>query len=403
MAVEELQGLSRIQQELTRKQDGFNDLEDQADAIRQERELAAAIELRRQALLAAASAAQAASVTELKSARQLVGKYGSEREILSTQLEIKSAIDAAYQAQLQLNKARRDGADPSEIEAAEKIVNTLINKRIQTELEGQDKIRKIRSDAAAQTQLEATQSNLALQDIGERIAATQALGKAERGVARETLATAQTIQAGINEARRREQEIGAQIDAARQRGDEPAAASLVNQQKIAANETRLELEKGALALTQAGEQLRDNLRNAIVDFTRIRSDPQGLNRFLNPQQQDLRARQDFQTLLPQFREAQGRFTQLTGARAPDFSGPTASVNASIRDFINATQTEDQATRDLIGTQKALDMNTQALAKNTADLAAKIADLNSKNWAVNVAVSGAQSAISGDVLNGAVSP
>jgi hypothetical protein len=252
-------------------------------------------------------------------------------------------------------------------------------------------------------QLDTAQTNLALQGIGKRIAATQALAQAERGVARETLATTQAIQLGINEAKRREQEIGAQIDTARQRGDEPAASRLVEQQKIAANETRLELEKGALALTEAGLQLRDNLRNAVVEFTRIRSDPQGLNRFLNPQQQGERAQRDFQLLLPQFRQAQGRFTQLTGAPAPEFTGSAAGVNASIRDFINATQTEDLATRELIGTQKALDTNTQALAKNTADLAAKIADLNSKNWAVNVAVSGAQSAISGDVLNGAVSP
>jgi hypothetical protein len=261
-------------------------------------------------------------------------------------------------------------------------------------------------DRLAQRGLEAAQDNIKLQSIGKQIAATQALRNAQKGVARDTLESTQAIQAGVDAARDREREIGAQIDAARQRGGdagEQDASRLVGQQKIAANETRLELEKGALALTKAGEQLRDDLRSAVVNFTRVRSDPQGLNQFLTPQQQDLRAQRDFQTLLPQFREAQGRFTQLTGARAREFEGPTAGVNQAIRDFINATQTEDQATRDLIGTQKALDINTQALATNTADLAAKIADLNSKNWLVNVAVSGAQSAISGDVLNGAVSP
>ena len=406
LAVQELQGISRIQQELARKQDGFNDLEDQADAIRQERELAAAIELRRQALLAAASAAQAASVIELKSAKELVGKYGSEREILSTQLEIKSATDAAYQAQLQLNKARKDGASSSEIEAAEKIVNTLINKRILTELEGQEKIGKIRSDNAAQRGLDEAQDKIKLQSIGRQIAATQALGNTQKGVARDTLESTQGIQAGIAAARDREREIGAQIDAARLRGGdagEQEASRLVEQQKIAANETRLELEKGALVLTEAGEQLRDNLRNVVVDFTRVRSDAQGLNKFLNPQQQQQRAEQDFRLLLPQFREAQARFTQLTGARAPEFVGSTADVNAAIRDLIQRTQTESQATQNLADTQQAIATNTADLNKTNAALASKIQELAEKNWAVNVAVSGGQAAISGDVLNGAISP
>lgn len=294
----------------------------------------------------------------------------------------------------------RDGEPtPDEIRAQEKNVNTLLNKRIQTELEGQDKIRKIRSDAAAQTQLEATQTKLALQGIGERIAATQALGKAERGVARETLATTQAIQAGINEAKRREQEIGAQIDAARQRGDETGAASLVNQQKIAANETRLELEKGALALTEAGEQLRDNLRNAIVEFTRVRSDPQGLNKFLNPQQQQERAQRDFQLLLPQFRQAQGRFRQLTGADAPVFTGPTAGVNEAIRDFIQRTQTESEATTNLAGTQQALATNLDAYNNTLAQLATVTKTLADKNWAVNVNVQGSSGyQIIGDVVD-----
>jgi hypothetical protein len=169
------------------------------------------------------------------------------------------------------------------------------------------------------------------------------------------------------------------------------------------NETRLELEKGALALKEAGEKLRDDLRNAVLDFTRVRSDAQGLNKFLNSQQQDQRARQDFQLLLPQFREAQGLFQQLTGARAPEFSGPTASVNESIRDFIQRTQTESQATKNLVGTQQALATNLEAYNNTVAQLAAVTQTLADKNWAVNVAVSGGQAAISGDVLNGAISP
>lgn len=261
-------------------------------------------------------------------------------------------------------------------------------------------------DLLAQRGLEAAQDNIKLQSINRQIVATQALGKAERGVARDTLATTQNIQAGIDAAKDREREIGAQIDAARLRGgdaNEQEASRLVGQQQVAAQETRLELERGALALTEAGEKLRDDLRNAVLDFTRVRSDPQGLNRFLNPQQRQQRAEFDFQTLLPQFRQAQGRFTQLTGAPAPEFRGPTAGVNEAIRNFITSVQAEDQVTRNLVDTQAALNANLEAYSTVVSDLAAVTRDLSNKNWAVNVAVSGGQAAVYGDVVNGAISP
>ncbi len=235
----------------------------------------------------------------------------------------------------------------------------------------------------AQRQLDVELTSIKLQGINEEIAATQALGKAERGVARDTLSTVQGIQAGIKAAKDREREIGAQISAARTTGNTEEAGRLVNQQTIAAKQTRLELEKGALALKEAGEQLRENLRGAVVEFTRVRSDPQGLNRFLNSQQRQQRANFDFDVLLPQFRQAQARFTELTGARAPEFTGSTAGVNAAIRDFINSVQNERQVTRDLIGTNQAIAINTAELNKTNADLAAKIKELADKDWTINL--------------------
>ena len=262
-----------------------------------------------------------------------------------------------------------------------------------------------RQDSAAQRGLEAAQNNIKLQSLSRQITATQALSKTERGVARDTLATTQAIQAGIAAAQDREREIGGRITAARQRGDERGANSLVKEQVVAANETRLELEKGALALKEAGLQLRDNLRNAVVDFTRVRSDPEGLNKFLTSEQVGRRARADFETLQPQLREAQRRFTQLTGAQAPTFNGfdTFTATNNAIRDFIDRVQSENQVTKDLAGTQQALATNLEAYNTTLTDLAAVTKTLADKNWLVNVAVSGAQSAISGDVLNAAVSP
>jgi hypothetical protein len=335
----------------------------------------------------------------LEQEQRIISASETQNKLIVAQVQGYAELAASLERQVITEtalEALRTQTDPIErVKIQIKAKQDLINLD-ERELERKQALR-------AQASLEAAQDNLKSQSIAEQIAATQALGEAERGVARETLASTQAIQAGVDEAKRREQEIGAQITAARQRGDESGAASLVNQQKIAANETYARLKEASRLLTEAGEQLRDNLRNAVVDFTKIRSDPQGLNKFLSPQQQDARAQQDFQLLLPQFREAQGRFTQLTGAQAPVFTGPTAGVNDAIRDFIQRTQAEGQAGRDLAGTQQALATNLEAYNNTITQLAAVTKTLAEKNWAVNVAVSGAQSAISGDVLNGAVSP
>jgi hypothetical protein len=346
---------------------------------------------------------------EIQAAEQalaLAKQRQNELDSLTTD-QIKAQVQGYDLLNLRLEKQRIETQKLQDLQAAPPDKAEGINRKaLQDTVRIDADINKLLQDRAAQRGLDEAQDKIKLQSIGRQIAATQALGKAERGVARDTLATVQGIQAGIAAARDREREIGAQIDAARLRGGdagEQEASRLVSQQQIAAQETRLELERGALALKEAGEKLRDDLRNAVLDFTRVRSDAQGLNKFLNSQQQDQRARQDFQLLLPQFREAQGLFQQLTGARAPEFTGPTASVNESIRDFIQRTQTESQATKNLAGTQQAIATNTADLNKTNAALALKIQELAEKNWAVNVAVSGGQAAISGDVLNGAISP
>jgi hypothetical protein len=338
----------------------------------------------------------------LATAKQRQNKLDS----LTTQ-QIQAQVQGYDLLNLQLEKQRIETQKLQDLQAAPPDKAEGINRKaLQDTVRIDADINKLLQDRAAQRGLDEAQDKIKLQSIGRQIAATQALGKAERGVARDTLATVQGIQAGIAAAKDREREIGAQIDAARLRGGdagEQEASRLVSQQQIAAQETRLELERGALALKEAGEKLRDDLRNAVLDFTRVRSDAQGLNKFLNSQQQDQRARQDFQLLLPQFREAQGLFQQLTGARAPEFSGSTAGVNEAIRDFINRVQTESQATKNLVGTQQALATNLEAYNNTVAQLAAVTQTLADKNWAVNVAVSGGQAAISGDVLNGAISP
>ena len=217
---------------------------------------------------------------------------------------------------------------------------------------------------------------------------------------RSELQRRQQLQEAIAASRDRERSLGASIDAARLRGGdagEQEAARLVEQQKLAAETTRLKLIEGADALRQAGKALNEDLTSAVLKLTEIRSSPDGLNRFLSPAAQQRRAEQDFQTLLPQFRQAQEKFRGLTGAAAPEFSGSFQAVNEEIRKFVTSVKTEFDATNGVTDIQKALSDNTAALAQINARLAGGTEALAAKDWNVYVNAPGAT--VSGAALGG----
>jgi hypothetical protein len=255
------------------------------------------------------------------------------------------------------------------------------------------------------TEKEVNLEKLRLESVNERIAAAKQLGAVEEGVARNTLQTILNVQTAISEAKRQEREIGLQIDAARQGGDENAADRLVEQQKTAAAETKLSIIEGATALRDAGAQLRKDAAESFLSLQKLRTGEGGLNQFLSAQDRVNQEQRTFEALLPRFREAQEQFKQLRGVSyAPEFTGSRSGVNASILQFIEAVRTEQQAVDTSVDTQKALSDNTAALAKITGELQSTIAALNDKNWAVNVQVNAdGSSQAYGDILAGAVSP
>jgi hypothetical protein len=407
LQIEELQGLKAIQAELVRKKDGRNDDKDREQAIRQEKDLRQAIELRRDALLAAATAGQTQSIKGLSAAKELQGTYGDQRTILEEQLKLKEAALKADEAQAQLNELRRTpGADPKEVQAAEADVNAAINRRKIANVEGLDKIQRAQDNIA----LGAFKEFQAREQISSSIENTLQLLGTEQGQYRDTLGTIQQISAALDAARRKEAEIGFQIDQARVGGRDEEASRLVSQQRTAALETRKLLTESAFELTKAGESLkeasivaRDNLRGAVLEFTRTRSDEQGLNRFLSPQQQQNRAEQDLALLLPSFREAQSRFTGLTGAEAPEFRGATADLNAAVRDFITAVDRESQAGRDLGKARENLEQTNKALVEVNMELTKATAALAAKEWLVSVnVVNNANGSSTVDAVNGLTS-
>jgi len=212
---------------------------------------------------------------------------------------------------------------------------------------------------------------------------------AQPGVYRETLRSIQGIQEGLRTAA---QERERAFENVRLTQDTLGSTISVEDTQrlgqtlqIAANKFQLAFQEGKLKLEDAATKLRKDLTAAVLDFTRIRSDPQGLNRFLSGADLERRAQQDFQLLLPQFRQAQARFRELTGARAPEFSGPIEGVNAAIRDFIEATNREFEARQNLIGAQQSLAQVNQALYDINTQLVGATNALVAKDWVVSVNV------------------
>jgi hypothetical protein len=353
------------------------------------------IEKQRADLAERVSFAQVLNQKALSTSYELItaSTQGYQQQVLEKQKEV--ALNERNIKLLELTAEQRQGPQ------GEKIQQDTALRIYELDLQ----INDLRKERLATASLEQTQNRLALAAVQERIAAARQLGSLEEGVARSTLETALNVRASVAEAKRREQEIGAQIDGARIRGGdagEAEASRLVGEQRVAAEETKLKLIEGATALRDAGVRLRKDLDSAFLNLQRLRTGSGGLNQFLGGQDRARREEDVFQALLPRLRQAQGTFARLTGVRAPEFSGPTSSVNQTILQFIDAVKAEEQALTNTVDTQRALSDNTAALATITGELRTVMGQLTEKNWAVNVSVAAdGSSQAYGDVLNGAL--
>jgi hypothetical protein len=358
------------------------------------------IERQRAEIAARIAAAQVLNTKALSTSYELINASVQGYTLQALQKQREVALNERNIALLQLTPEQRRGPE------GQKIQQDTALKVYELDVQ----INDLRKERVALAIEEAAKYQLAAEKVSQELKAVQALAAlsqnaqrtAQFAVQQSTLSTIQGIEASVGDAQRREREIGAQIDAARLRGGdagEQEAARLVNEQKLAAQQTRLELEEGGKALREAGIKLREDVEAAFLSLQRLRTGDGGLNQFLTPQDRVNQERRTFEQLLPRFREAQGQFRQLRGVDyAPEFTGTQTGVNQAILSFIDAVKAEQQAVDNSIDTQRALNINTEALAKNTADLAAKVTDLIGKNWAVNVQVNGAGSSqISGDVL------
>ena len=225
-----------------------------------------------------------------------------------------------------------------------------------------------REEFATQIKIE-SQNRLALESVRERISAARQLGSLEEGVARSTLETALNIRASVAEAKRREQEIGAQIDAARIRGGdagEAEASRLVDAQRVAAEETKLRIIEGANTLRQTGQ----SLKQAIIDgANRYRGVLEGsFNLLRSGVQQRLVA------------EARGRI---------DFSLFDERKLRSPQDIFSAASASEQLRdidKEIADSSKALATVNTELVSTNKQLTEAVAALVQKDWSVNAFIS-----------------
>lgn len=325
-----------------------------------------------------------------------------EAGIKATQAQARARIFGAFgveglaaSAELQSIRESQNALVPrftdKTAQEQERIVQELRQKNLQTAQQIVDLRNQEITAAAKLLQLDEQreQRNEALvRSIGD---STQLLS-VQPGVYRDNLRFVQQIRETLLSASDAQETNLRNLQVARDALGEPTQANAVDRERLLAQERQVRLEyvdaaaQVRLSLIEAAERLRDSFRDAALRFTEIRASAQGLNRFLTPQQREGRALADFDILLPLFRAAQRRFTELTGVPARELVAPSQeALNAGIRDFIDAVNAEEASGRILVDSQKALRDVNQGLVNVNERLISATQTLADKNWVVDVQV------------------
>lgn len=209
--------------------------------------------------------------------------------------------------------------------------------------------------------------------------------------------------------------------------ESPALIDAAAKLEAAGNGVKAAMLEGAQALTAAAKDFADRftaaveaLTNARLNLAETQADPNGLNRFLRPDEQFQRTRSSIISLGPEFQRAleQGQkllnaqgvglgrpvFQELTNIFDNAVTGRGASQEGlqQIAKFIRDVQAEQGAVRGVNTAQENLTRINEELVTVNGSLVEQVRELVSKNWAVEVNVtSNGAAQVLGDVA-GAIS-
>lgn len=207
----------------------------------------------------------------------------------------------------------------------------------------------------------------------------------------------------------------------------PAVIEAAAKLQAAGDSLQIAFITGSEAIRKASEdaakryvEAAQQLVNAQLKLSEVRANPQGLNRFLTPQDQQQRLQSAILQLGPALQSAlkdarsifntQGvglGFDPFTAIRQTFQDAQTGryigqdSLQA-ISQFINDVNTERNAIRGVNDAQKSVNQINQELATVNGSLRDQVYELVRKNWEVQVNVSGGTAAVYGDAVNRSLS-
>jgi len=358
----------------------------------------------RQAIREQAKAAAESSARDLKNAKELVGLYGTQRQIREEELKIAEAKRIADQAEDA--KSRNKFTDPANRKVLEDRALAAANAYNKARIEGEQRIGELQRQNFAQ---QITSLNR-LADLQDQInvqntRATGRLGPAGIGA----LEAFNQFKA----ARRLEQNAQAELRV--RPGDvglQNAAREAAKQTELAAAKARADLIEAAEAAEKSVKSISESLQDAVLAQQSLVGGDQGLNAFLPGQAATNRQAQVNAELQAATRAAKQEFINSLGPNADpavanavnrrEFSGTLAEQNAqmvqfieSIRQEIRGAQGIDDLNQQLVKAQNDLVTINSKLYEINVELRNSMSSLAEKNWTVNVNVPGGSA--SGDVV------
>lgn len=359
----------------------------------------------RQQIREAAKAAAETSTRELKNAKELVGQYGNQRQILEEQQKIAEAKRKADQADAAASNNRF--TDPANIAALENARLAAANNYNRVRIEGEQKIRELQGQNFAD-QIASLNRLAGLQD--------QINIANERSKGRLTSAGIGALEtvAGFNAAKRAEQDIQAQLRARpADQGLQYAAKEAAKQTELAAAKARADLIEASKAAELSVRNIAQSLQDAVLAQQQLTGTNQGLTGILGGQAAVNRQKEVNAQLQADVRATKEEYIRGLGPNADpavvnainrkEFGGTLADQNRQMIQFIEAARQElrgaqgiNDLQQQLVRAQNDLVTINGKLYEINKELSGSLQNLAEKNWTVNVNVPGGSA--SGDVVS-----